>query len=439
MLKQCLINGNYRQLQEQTQMRPPKCGEIFYEQEANSFQLICCLCNMKHFEFEDFQRHIRNVHFDRQGKPLTYTMTALAETGESKKQKQEPLSLEEEVMQYDAHQEPDDDYGQENNDDDDDDEDDVKPLRVLALSLSKSLEEQPISEPEIDHDEDDEEEYNDDDDDDVDYEEEKPSVFKRPQQSKDFNCEHCSRKYTTQKYLNIHLKMSHPHPKAFKCSDCDAIFDVDRALDSHRRKMHTEFSCKLCNKIFKSSRTLLRHVQGHSGVRQFKCDFENCEKSFVNQHNLTSHRRVHSMERNYICELCGYRSRYRDALVVHRRSHTGEKPFKCQSCDRAFASRSLLNEHQAMHSTERPYKCDKCEASFSRPKALYHHKHLHLGIKKFKCKICGNAYAQAAGLSAHMRGHKLQAGASTGPSLSSGHGLTSDPLRNINIPLQRVL
>lgn len=62
-----------------------------------------------------------------------------------------------------------------------------------------------------------------------------------------------------------------------------------------------------------------------------------------------------------------------------------------------------------MHSTDKPYKCDKCEAAFSRPKALYHHKHLHLGIKKFKCKVCGNAYAQAAGLSAHMRAHRLQA------------------------------
>ncbi|KAH8420268.1 hypothetical protein KR009_008372, partial [Drosophila setifemur] len=408
MLRHCLANVDFSRLHAQQKVRP-KCGEIFYEQEAGSFQLVCLLCEMKLFAFEDFGRHIRNAHFDKQGRPLTQTTTSdqmilqSDAVSEELQQEQEVACFKDEEQELELEME----------------EGDLQ--RIIALEDAKS--------------EDDEIEYvlwepvdgnsshSDSENEDLETEEGRvgsaenqeegeelqQSVFKKQRQPKDYNCPHCERKYTTQKYLNTHLRMSHPHPRAFKCNDCPATFDVDRALDQHRRKEHTEFGCQLCDKVFKSSRSLLRHVQGHSGLRQFKCDYANCGKAFVNQHNLTSHRRVHSEERNYVCELCGYRSRYREALIVHRRTHTGEKPFQCQTCSRCFASKSLLNEHQAMHSTEKPFKCDKCEAAFSRPKALYHHKHLHLGIKKFKCKVCGNAYAQAAGLSAHMRAHKLQA------------------------------
>ncbi|EDV92344.1 zinc finger protein 2 homolog [Drosophila grimshawi] len=447
MLKQCLINVDLSRLHAKQQLRP-KCGEIFYERdnEYSSFQLVCCLCEMKHFAFDDFSLHIRNVHFDKQGKPRTQTSKAPAGSNQDALQQQRQLHLVNssptpliEFSANDCHKfvskdMSDDDADDDNdNDDDDDDVDGLKALRVcsfkeIELATNENAQcdaESSHSDDEVEeavtadshifsdadyHDDDNEDDDNDIDDDDDDGNSEigRQSVFKKERQPKDYKCKYCEGKYTTLKYLNIHLKLSHPHPQGFKCSDCDATFDVDRALETHRRKVHTEFTCNMCDKVYKSSRTLLRHVQGHSGLRQFKCEHENCGKSFVSQHNLTSHRRVHSTDRNYVCELCGYRSRYRFALVVHRRTHTGEKPFKCQTCSRCFASKSLLNEHQAMHSTERPFKCDKCAAAFSRPKALYHHKHLHLGIKKFKCKICGKAYAQAAGLSAHMRGHKIQ-------------------------------
>lgn len=72
MLKQCLVNVDFSRLHVNPQLRP-KCGEIFYESENEfcSFQLVCCLCEMKHFAFDDFSMHIRNVHFDKQGKPRT--------------------------------------------------------------------------------------------------------------------------------------------------------------------------------------------------------------------------------------------------------------------------------------------------------------------------------------------------------------------------------
>lgn len=41
-----------------------KCGEIFYDCDDGicSFQLVCFLCKIIHFAFEDFAIHIQNVH-----------------------------------------------------------------------------------------------------------------------------------------------------------------------------------------------------------------------------------------------------------------------------------------------------------------------------------------------------------------------------------------
>lgn len=46
------------------QLQRLKCGEIYYDNDDGicSFQLVCLLCKMKHYAFEDFSIHIRNVH-----------------------------------------------------------------------------------------------------------------------------------------------------------------------------------------------------------------------------------------------------------------------------------------------------------------------------------------------------------------------------------------
>jgi len=80
MLKQCLINVDFSRLHAKQQLHP-KCGEIFYESDNDetsscSFHLVCCLCEMKHFAFDDFSMHIRNVHFDKEGKPRTHMITS---------------------------------------------------------------------------------------------------------------------------------------------------------------------------------------------------------------------------------------------------------------------------------------------------------------------------------------------------------------------------
>lgn len=188
---------------------------------------------------------------------------------------------------------------------------------------------------------------------------------------------------------------------------CKQNFTDERLLNTHLRKKHAGFPCGECDKVYSSKEALNIHQYKHTGVRGFHCSIEGCGKSFFNPKQLSMHTRyVHRLEKNFVCEICGFRTKGQPALIVHKRSHTGEKPFVCNLCGKAFASKSLLCEHEPSHSNERPHVCDVCGRAFARPKALYHHKHLHLGIKKFVCKLCGRAFAQMAGLAGHMRQHK---------------------------------
>jgi len=144
MLRHCLANVDYVRLHAQQQLRP-KCGEIFYEQEANTFQLICLLCEMKHFGFEDFARHIRNVHFDKQGRPLTQTVTRLGASRPGADQELQTTvaatlladSLKEEFLSTD-------DALDAEETEQEVDHEETNPLRIMSLEGKQSEEEETM-------------------------------------------------------------------------------------------------------------------------------------------------------------------------------------------------------------------------------------------------------------------------------------------------------
>ena len=58
--------------------------------------------------------------------------------------------------------------------------------------------------------------------------------------------------------------------------------------NKHVIAVHGGPICNLCNKIFKKSTILRRHVsQVHQGLKKYKCDF--CEKPFQRKSELDKH------------------------------------------------------------------------------------------------------------------------------------------------------
>ncbi|KAJ3454720.1 hypothetical protein MRS44_013320 [Fusarium solani] len=124
---------------------------------------------------------------------------------------------------------------------------------------------------------------------------------------------------------------------------------------------------------------LLELVEDEPTAHPFRCNWEECIKSFNRKSDLQRHYRIHTNERPYACTIpgCGKSFIQRSALTVHVRTHTGEKPHQCQyiGCGKRFSDSSSLARHRRIHTRERPYKCghNGCLKSFCRKTTMTKH------------------------------------------------------------------
>uniref|UniRef100_W8AJK0 Zinc finger protein 260 n=1 Tax=Ceratitis capitata TaxID=7213 RepID=W8AJK0_CERCA len=377
-----------------------KCAEIYFRKE-NSFTIICLHCELKTFDFEEYLQHFKSTHLTSWSSFTSTSSTEITEIRiEEGNSNESSLCMPDVYKDFSALIEM-----QE------------VPIADTGSLLADKGESEDLSFDVLNDDNDwlsDQQTENSEEKQSDNNPEFIPRILKTATQQNhttntEYKCEECNRIYKFWKNLQRHIKKYHKEESKFPCIRCKQYFHDERTLNDHQRKKHAGFPCGECDKVYSSKDSLQMHQYKHTGVRGFHCSIAGCDKSFFSPKQLSVHTRiVHRLEKNFVCEVCGYRTKGQPALIVHKRSHTGEKPFICKQCGKAFASKSLLCEHEPTHSTERPHICDVCGRAFSRPKALYHHKHLHLGVKKFVCKLCGRAYAQMAGLAGHMRQHKAE-------------------------------
>ena len=176
----------------------------------------------------------------------------------------------------------------------------------------------------------------------------------------------------------VQRKLEHKKSKRFNCQICTKYFSCQTNLELHVDKIHQEtkkIECPICNKCFRLKIYLKRHIAGvHAREKKFECHL--CKKCFALTNNLRGHiRMVHENVRHFKCSVCKKSFHLNDGLQNHIAAcHLTEKPFKCDMCGSCWGNEKLLKNHIARsHDQSKPQECQICKIRCANERSLNVH------------------------------------------------------------------
>ncbi len=142
--------------------------------------------------------------------------------------------------------------------------------------------------------------------------------------------------------------------------------ELSENINTYPKEDKKQFVCPNddCKKKFDYKWILDRHINSHFCFKLFKCEYENCNKTYKSKENLTLHiKNKHLGEKPYKCRFCDSRFSHRNGkkkinffnilfyigkTYHERRIHINYLPYHCdvKDCLLRFACKSALNYHK---------------------------------------------------------------------------------------------
>lgn len=155
---------------------------------------------------------------------------------------------------------------------------------------------------------------------------------------------------------------------------------------------------EICKKTFASLNSLKKHVAvchvddaaaADEKDRNFKCDFDGCEKEFSRQKQLYDHKyNSHKMGKIYECNSCSLTFPTPSKLKRHAKQHTG---YPCSITGCLILSKTVRDRQKHFleyHQNKIDFVCEKCSnKSFVDAKSLRRHQKSHQNL--IKCDQIG--------------------------------------------------
>lgn len=232
-------------------------------------------------------------------------------------------------------------------------------------------------------------------------------------ESSNYNCDSCSKSFSSVRKLERHLKNDHQVRKS------KSVGSEDNDSSSGDDETTKIFTCDSCPKKFKKPSLLARHIKTHDpNKRPHECS--KCQKRFPSQVALVRHDILHSelVERSKInrpdpqdfsCVVCGRTFKSAESLTSHLKTHKNKSPenqeYTCKLCHDVFPTFTDITRHSKNHIENATHQCAICNKLFVVGDELIDHFLRHKGMKPHQCPVCEKSFLKLHKLNVHMRIH----------------------------------
>lgn len=173
----------------------------------------------------------------------------------------------------------------------------------------------------------------------------------------------------------------------------------------HEKNSDKQFICHVCDFTTKYSGVMSKHKRIHTGEK-FGCHI--CNNSYTSKFELKSHIQA-SHEANLLCQCCSKTFKSRQGLGNHLKKQRGEYLYECSFCQKKFQNKPHWIAHENMHKKLKPHSCDKCGKKYAYSRSLVEHKkecdgEMSTAKKKvYRCSDCRQLFNTRGALREHVR------------------------------------